>query len=130
MTSGDGSNARKLALPASRFPIDLFEVISDNHMMPQSPFSTGGCRMRTSKFASVILVVAALPVFAGESPTAPELNDQTYRKWIDFVRPSGEESKWRQVGWRTALWPAVKEARELQRPLLLWTMNGHPCGHT
>ena len=72
---------------------------------------------------------------AGEAQPAggaavPELNDQSYRKWIDFVRPSAEESKWRQVGWRTALWPAVQEAKDLQRPLLLWTMNGHPCGHT
>jgi len=60
----------------------------------------------------------------------PELNDQSYRRWIDFVRPSAEESKWRQIGWRPSLWPAVQEAKELQRPLLLWTMNGHPCGHT
>ena len=75
----------------------------------------------------VLCAAVSLPCLA-EAP--PELNDQSFRKWIDFVRPNAEESKWRQVGWRTALWPAVQEARELQRPLLLWTMNGHPCGHT
>ena len=61
---------------------------------------------------------------------APALDDKTYKQWLDFVRPNADESKWKKVGWRTELWAAVQEAKALQRPILLWAMNGHPCGHT
>ncbi len=92
-------------------------------------------RVSRASHYCLLLACLALGAMAGEAPppapgTVPELNDQSFRKWIDFVRPGAEESKWRQAGWRTSLWPAALEARELQRPLLLWTMNGHPCGHT
>ena len=35
-----------------------------------------------------------------------------------------------RIGWRNEFWPAVEEARRLGRPILLWTMNGHPLGCT
>ena len=34
------------------------------------------------------------------------------------------------LGWRTELGAASAEAKALQRPILLWAMNGHPCGLT
>lgn len=62
--------------------------------------------------------------------TVPELNDQTYKYWVDFVRPNSEELKWKNVGWRTSLQTGREEAERLQRPIFLWTMNGHPMGCT
>lgn len=62
--------------------------------------------------------------------SVPELNDKTYKYWVDFVRPNREELKWKDVGWRTDLWEAVQEAKQLERPIFLWTMNGHPMGCT
>jgi hypothetical protein len=50
--------------------------------------------------------------------------------WADFIRPNAEELKYESIGWRNAFWPAVQEARKLGRPILLWTMNGHPLGCT
>jgi hypothetical protein len=61
---------------------------------------------------------------------APELTDDSYRKWLEFIRPTDEELKWRQVRWHKSLSEAAAEARKLERPILLWTMNGHPCGET
>ncbi|HEX7901568.1 MAG TPA: hypothetical protein VF950_27665 [Planctomycetota bacterium] len=63
-------------------------------------------------------------------PAVPVLTDETVRKWIDFIRPSTDDTKWERLGWREELDAAVREARTLQRPLLLWAMNGHPLACT
>ncbi|MFQ3676614.1 MAG: hypothetical protein SNJ74_01560 [Fimbriimonadaceae bacterium] len=47
-------------------------------------------------------------------------------RWIELVRPNGEENGSLQAGWRTSLGEAIPEARRLQPPILLGTMNGHP----
>ncbi|MEZ6195342.1 MAG: hypothetical protein R3F20_06415 [Planctomycetota bacterium] len=55
---------------------------------------------------------------------------ENLRDWLDFIRPSEAELAWERIGWRNEFWPAVEEARKLGRPILLWTMNGHPLGCT
>jgi len=60
----------------------------------------------------------------------PEITKANLDEWIKFVRPSGEELGWRQVRWHSSLSEAAEEAKKLQRPILLWAMNGHPCGET
>jgi hypothetical protein len=63
-------------------------------------------------------------------PFVPVLTDANIRKWIDFIRPGDADNKWERLEWRTELGAAVQEARALQRPILLWAMNGHPLGCT
>ncbi|MFM1871506.1 MAG: hypothetical protein RL398_928 [Planctomycetota bacterium] len=46
------------------------------------------------------------------------------------IRPNEAELAYRAIGWRNRFWPAVEEAKRLGRPLLFWTMNGHPLGCT
>ena len=65
-----------------------------------------------------------------QNPAVPVLNEQTCKHWLDFIRPTEDEVKWRKIGWRTDFWLAIQEAKELQRPILLWTMNGHPMACT
>ena len=61
---------------------------------------------------------------------APKLTDDNFRKWGNFIRPSSKDLAWRGVRWHQHLDEAADEARELGRPVLLWAMNGHPCGET
>lgn len=61
---------------------------------------------------------------------APTLGDDNYRKWLTFIRPTEKELKWKKIRWHKSLSIAADEARRLKRPILLWTMNGHPCGET
>lgn len=61
---------------------------------------------------------------------APELTQENLDEWLDFLRPSDSELGWRKVRWHHSLSEAAEEARQLQRPILLWAMNGHPCGET
>jgi hypothetical protein len=63
-------------------------------------------------------------------PYVPVLTDDTLRKWIDVIRPTEADNKWERLEWRTELGAAVDEAKALQRPILLWAMNGHPLGCT
>jgi hypothetical protein len=60
----------------------------------------------------------------------PQLTDGNYSEWVDFIWPTKQELKWQDVRWHTELEDAAREAGQLQRPVLLWTMNGHPCGET
>ena len=84
--------------------------------------------------ACAALLLGLTPAGMGQDDPArwpaPELTEANYRRWLEFIRPTEEELKWRQVRWHKSLSEAAAEARKLERPILLWTMNGHPCGET
>ena len=46
------------------------------------------------------------------------------------VCPSPTEILWQQVEWEPSLWAGVVEAHRQKKPIMLWTMNGHPLGNT
>lgn len=73
---------------------------------------------------------ALRPFFAGATWKTPHLDDKSYRRWLTFIRPTRQELKWKNIRWHKSLSQAAAEARRLRRPILLWTMNGHPCGET
>ena len=61
---------------------------------------------------------------------APILTDENLAEWETFIRPTTSELAWRKIRWHTNLHAAAEEAKRLKRPILLWTMNGNPCGET
>lgn len=63
-------------------------------------------------------------------PAVPVLTDANLHEWSTFIRPTADDNRWERLEWRTELGAAAQEARELQRPILLWAMNGHPLGCT
>jgi len=67
---------------------------------------------------------------AAPAPSSQELSLKNYRAWMEYIRPTGDDLKWREIAWRNKLMPAVEEAKKLDRPVLLWAMNGNPCGET
>ena len=79
---------------------------------------------------------AETPRVASRSDTAaarwpaPVVTDDNLQEWLTFIQPTQEELKWRNIRWHNNLATAQEEARRLQRPILLWTMNGNPCGET
>ena len=61
----------------------------------------------------------------------PERLDATnFERWLKFIQPDAKEQAYKEIDWRNSFWPAVQEAKRLGRPILLWTMNGHPLGCT
>lgn len=77
------------------------------------------------------VVGTGLLLWAKEPVAAPYVpNAKNFDRWVKFIRPNSRELSFEQIGWRNQFWPAVQQARELGRPVLLWTMNGHPLGCT
>ncbi len=94
------------------FPLLLFLVQAA--LAPQSPAPPGALFQEAARAAPISQVVGA----------------DNLEEWASFIRPSDSERKFEDIGWRNQFWPAVLEARALGRPILLWTMNGHPLGCT
>ena len=59
-----------------------------------------------------------------------ELNEENYDQIREALTCPKDESGWRDIQWRPNLGEAIIEAREKNKPILLWMMNGHPCGMT
>ena len=55
---------------------------------------------------------------------AQELSESTYASIRDHVLPKALEQRWRDIPWRSTLWGAIAEGRKMDRPILLWAMNG------
>lgn len=72
-------------------------------------------------FSAVILTLALQVV---------EPNAKNFEYWLKFIQPDAKEQAYKEIDWRNSFWPAVQEAKQLGRPILLWTMNGHPLGCT
>lgn len=72
----------------------------------------------------------SIDVNVGVQWKAPVLTDANFQQWSDYLWPTDEDLKWQKIRWHKSLSIAAKEAKELNRPILLWTMNGHPCGET
>ena len=79
--------------------------------------------------ALTTLVLAAAAVTPGAA-LAQELNDASYERLRDYIVPKPAELGYRSIPWRATYWEAVVEAQEIDKPILLWVMNGHPLACT
>lgn len=77
-----------------------------------------------------LTTLLALVLQAPQSPTVPVPTAANFRQWMEFIEPDATETAYRGIAWRNEFWPAVQEAKALGRPILFWTMNGHPLGCT
>ena len=73
---------------------------------------------------------------AGQTPeTSPakakvELNERNYADWRKHILPNTGELAWQQIPWATTFKDGIIAADAAGKPLLFWTMNGHPLGCT
>lgn len=80
--------------------------------------------------------LAPAGLLAGQTPDVPparakvELNDQNYSEWRKHILPDTGELAWQQIPWATTFKDGIVAADAAGKPLLLWTMNGHPLGCT
>jgi len=79
---------------------------------------------------STLITLLALAQATPQSPAAPVPTAANFRQWLEFIEPDATETSYRNIAWRSEFWPAVQEAKALGRPILFWTMNGHPLGCT
>ena len=86
--------------------------------------------LNMKKMFCLMLCSALVSATVNAAPTSNDLTADNFKDWIQYIQPSEKEESWRQIAWRNRLMPAVEEAKKLDRPILLWAMNGNPCGET
>lgn len=81
---------------------------------------------------TLILASAALAGSALAQRVATSTPDATVHviERCDALCPDAAAMAWSTVPWRTTFGAAILDADDTDRPVLLWTMNGHPLGLT
>jgi len=97
-------------------------------------------RLGRTRWGLLTAIAGLLPCspVAGQSRDEPpakakakvELNDQNYSDWRKHILPDTGEMAWQQIPWATTFKDGIVAADVAGKPLLLWTMNGHPLGCT
>lgn len=98
-------------------------------------------RLTNFRFIASLLLIGGITQYR-ESPHAfgqevvkqthgaVELNKVNYMEWRDHIVPQEAELKWQQIPWLTTFKDGILAANKAEKPLLFWTMNGHPLGCT
>lgn len=82
-----------------------------------------------SGFTTAVLVL--LPSLVQQGPLADvEPREADLALWRQHLEPTGRELRWESIPWAPTFREGLLQADRLGRPLLLWTMNGHPLGCT
>ena len=95
-------------------------------------------RLSRHRMSLLAAVAGLLPsgFLAGQTPEGPpakakvELNDQNYAAWRKHILPDTGELAWQEIPWQTTFKDGIVAADTAGKPVLLWTMNGHPLGCT
>lgn len=84
------------------------------------------------RFFRTLLPFGLAAVLGAATPLAQtqEFRGRSLDEWRALLEPSASELSYAEIPWHPSLWSALQEARELDRPILLWAMNGHPLGCT
>ena len=65
-----------------------------------------------------------------DSDSGLKITRQNTMAWKKHIRPSEQELEWKKIAWLPDLKSGLTEASRSGKPILLWTMNGHPFGCT
>ena len=88
--------------------------------------------MRPCVLLSILFVVIAAPPASAHPKItrSTKLTEETYPAILEALRNLPVESHWKEIPWRPNFGEGIKDARQEDKPILLWVMNGHPCGMT
>ncbi|MCP4098529.1 MAG: hypothetical protein GY748_20055 [Planctomycetaceae bacterium] len=62
--------------------------------------------------------------------TSSALSAANFDFWRNYIRTSDNELDWQNLPWKLSFHEGLKEGAKLNKPILLWAMNGHPLGCT
>ncbi len=58
------------------------------------------------------------------------ISNSGWDEWANHILPDRADLKWQQISWLPTFSQGIEKAAEVDKPILLWTMNGHPLGCT
>ena len=85
---------------------------------------------------ALALSLVAVPAIAQDPPPTQDpgfvanLTEQNFDAWRDYVASRDDERAWARLPWLPTFHAGLEAAAAADKPLLLWTMNGHPLGCT
>ncbi len=88
--------------------------------------------MRLVVLLSIVFVVISTPAVLGQEKITHEtkLTEKTYPAVVKALQKPPVKTYWRTIPWHPNFGDAIEVARKEDKPILLWSMNGHPCGMT
>ncbi len=63
-----------------------------------------------------------------DASQAAPIDPATFHDTLAFVKAKPDELLWASIPWRTDLWETRRLAREANKPIFMWAMNGNPLG--
>ena len=79
----------------------------------------------------LFVLIPTPPALAQQEITRKtELTEKTYPAILKALQKLPVETHWKEIPWRPNFGEAITDARKEDKPILLWVMNGHPCGMT
>lgn len=75
-----------------------------------------------------IIVSLWLGLSVGSVCHALQLSESEFASLHDQLNPKDEV--WQTIPWRTSLVKAQQDAAVQEKPIFIWTMDGHPLGCT
>jgi hypothetical protein len=103
-----------------------------------------GLNVKTSPWKLLICFLAAL--VAGNTTLLAQEPDEVkasfvklkqsvhsaddWQAWQHFIMPTESDLKWKKTAWLSTFKEGIAKAANEDKPVLLWTMNGHPLGCT
>jgi hypothetical protein len=86
--------------------------------------------------AWLIFLTLSRPGVLAESPspnrnrTMPVLEGSSWDSWKTKIETDEAETNFLKIPWRIRFLTAMQEAQRLEKPVMLFVMNGHPLGCT
>jgi hypothetical protein len=82
--------------------------------------------MRIAFLTAAVTAMSALSCVADDSSIA----GHSTAAWRQHIQPSADELAWMKINWLPDLRSGIEAGAKSGKPILLWTMNGHPFGCT
>jgi len=88
--------------------------------------------MRPFVLVLIVFVLIPTPLALAQQKITrkTELTEKTYAAVLKSLQKLPVETYWKDIPWRPNFTEAIQDARNEDKPILLWVMNGHPCGMT
>jgi hypothetical protein len=86
-------------------------------------------------FAANVFIVnssvdAQMPDNVGDDFANVNFEASIFDDWRKHILPDESELAWKKIPWLSTFQQGILEGSKQNKPVLLWTMNGHPLGCT
>lgn len=97
---------------------------------------TGSTYFKTVVACAVLILANAAETFSQmpdevkDKFLTVELRPEQVDAWRAHIEPTASELKWKKIPWLHSFSAGIEQGAKESKPILLWTMNGHPFGCT